>query len=314
MGDEKIVIITGANSGIGRAATYIFAKEGHVVIMACRNLEKSKVVQQEMMKETNNDNVDLMELDISSFASIRQFCSEFKEKYNRLDILIHNAAYFNHGSKFKLSPDNLELTFATNTFGPFVMTESLLEHLKKSNDPRILHASSNIVKHFFDEKRKIDFDKLIGEMDDTKGFSVYKMYSHSKMALVMLTFKMADEYSEHGIKVNALQINGAKMSKDTLKKVSPGWRLVARMQNLFFPPASKMADIYYYLCTSREWNNTTGRNINDKKEIMISSKDNPGIGLQIKQLTSNIFYPNYADKKENQDKLWEMCLEVSKDM
>jgi NAD(P)-dependent dehydrogenase (short-subunit alcohol dehydrogenase family) len=129
--EGRIVIITGANSGIGKAASYMFAKEGHTVIMACRNLEKSQIVQQEIKEASNNSKVDLMKLDVSSFASIREFCSAFMKRYERLDILIHNAAYFNHGSNYLLSPDHLELTFATNIFGPYLLTELLLKHLSQ---------------------------------------------------------------------------------------------------------------------------------------------------------------------------------------
>ncbi len=95
----KIVIVTGANSGIGRAAAIRFAEEGYKVIMACRCLEKSKKVQQEIIELTKNKDIDLLKLDISSFKSIEDFCSEFKGKYKRLDILIHNAGHFNHGEK-----------------------------------------------------------------------------------------------------------------------------------------------------------------------------------------------------------------------
>ncbi|WP_232726092.1 SDR family NAD(P)-dependent oxidoreductase [Bacillus sp. FJAT-42315] len=70
-----------------------------------------------------------------------------------MDILIHNAAYLNHGEKeYKLSPEHIELSFATNTFGPFLMTRLLVDHLAKSSDPRILHACTTNIKHFFDPK------------------------------------------------------------------------------------------------------------------------------------------------------------------
>lgn len=311
MGEGRIVLITGANSGIGKAAAHMFAKEGHTVIMACRNIEKSQRVQQEIMESSNNNRVDLMQLDMGSFESIRQFCRKLKEKFNRLDVLIHNAAYYNHGSKYMLSPDNIELTFATNTFGPYLMTELLLEELKKSQDARVLHASSSIVKHFFDPKRKIDFDSLIGKMNDTNGFSVYQMYGQSKMALVMLTFKMAEQYKEFGIKVNALQINGARMSKESMEKVTTGYRMIARIQNLYFPPAEKMAEIYYHMCISDEFKTITGKLINDKKEIMTCGEINPSPLKQIKQITGTRFYPPFADAKENQEKIWDLCLKAA---
>ncbi|WP_096200171.1 SDR family NAD(P)-dependent oxidoreductase [Bacillus sp. FJAT-45350] len=312
MGEERIVIITGANSGIGKAAAHLFAREGYTVIMACRNLEKSQLVQQEIKELSNNNRIDLIKLDVGSFESIHQFCSIFKKKYERVDILIHNAAYFNHGSKFRLSPDNIELTFATNVFGPYLMTELLLGHLKKSQDARILHASSNIIKHFFDPKRKINFHQLIGEMEDTKRFSVYDMYCQSKMGLILLTFKLAKVYEKYGIKVNALQINGAKMSKDTLQKLTPGWRSIARVQNLYFPPAEKMAEIYFHMCTSEDFKTITGKLINDKKEIMKRGEENPNLGMQIKQLIRSNYYPIYAEQQENQDKMWSLCQEVTK--
>ena len=127
---DKIVIITGANSGIGKAAALKFAAEEYCVIMACRNMETSTAVQSDIIEITKNTNVDLMKLDVSSFDSIRAFCTAFTSKYPRLDILIHNAAYLNHGEKeYKLSPEHIELSFATNTFGPFLMTRLLADHL-----------------------------------------------------------------------------------------------------------------------------------------------------------------------------------------
>ena len=161
---DKIVIITGANSGIGKAAALKFAEEEYRVIMACRNIEISSAVQRDIMEITKNTHVDLMELDVSSFDSIRTFCTAFKSKYPRLDILIHNAAYLNHGEKeYKLSPEDVELSFATNIIGPFLMTRLLADHLTKSPDPRILHACTTNIKNFFDPKRKIEFDNLRGE-------------------------------------------------------------------------------------------------------------------------------------------------------
>lgn len=281
---ERTVIITGANSGIGKAATLQFAKNGYTVVMACRNIERSKKVQQQIIKETNNENIDLLELDMSSFQSIHQFAEQFMHRYEKLDILIHNAAYFNHGAKYAISKNNIELTFATNVVGPYLLTTLLLDYLKKSDDPRILNAGSNIIKHFFDPKKKVELTNLQGENNDPK-YSVYKMYGQSKMALMMLTFKMAELLKDDGIKVNALQINGATMSKETLQKVTTGYRMVARVQNLFFRPTSYMASKYFDICTSDQYINTTGKLFNDKLEIMQApTSDQRGFFQDIKQV------------------------------
>ena len=309
--EGKIVIITGANSGIGKAAAIKFATEGYRVVMACRNMGISQTVQQEIKEMTNNKQVDLMELDISSFASIRTFCSDFKDKYPRLDILIHNAAYLNHGEKeYKLSPEHIELSFATNTFGPFLMTRLLVDHLEKSEDPRILHACTTNIKNFFDPKRKIDFDNIQDEYRDSRPYSVYKMYGDSKMALLMLTFKMAEEYKPQGININALQINRVKLSKETIKKMKSIWKGLAWAQNFTNPLPSGMADTYFHICTSDEYKNVTGQLINHKREIVKPSLTEKGVN-QVKNIVGSGTYPNYATEPEHVERLWKICNTVT---
>ncbi len=90
--------------------------------MACRNIEKSEKVHNEIIARTNNPNVHLMQVDVSSLKSINQFCDLFKSRFPQLDILIHNAGYFNHGAKYLKSSDGVEMCFATNVLGPFYMT------------------------------------------------------------------------------------------------------------------------------------------------------------------------------------------------
>ncbi|WP_100399167.1 SDR family NAD(P)-dependent oxidoreductase [Bacillus sp. FJAT-44742] len=309
---NKTVIITGANSGIGKEAALRFAKEDYKVIMGCRNLETSRKVQKEIIEATANNHVELMELDTSSFESIRKFCSAFQNRYEQLDILIHNAAYFNHGEPYRESAEGIELTFATNVFGPFLMTHLLLDQLRKSEDPRILHAGSNIIKHFFDTKRKIDY--LDGKHEEIiKSFSVYKMYAESKMALTLLTFKMAEKFEQDGIKVNAIQINGAKMSKATIQKFKPKYKVIARVQNLFIPPASYMADKYFKICTEEDFKHTTGKLFNDKLEIMQPSpKEFPGFIKQMKQIIGTSVYPAYEENTNVSQELWALCIDSSR--
>lgn len=304
---DQIALITGANSGIGKAATLKFATGGYTVIMACRNVTNSRQVQEEIIETSNNQKVDLMELDVSSVESIRQFCENYKKKYEKLDILIHNAAYVNHGAKYSVSVDQIELTHATNVIGPYLMTSLLVDHLKKSNDARILHAGSNIIKHFFDPKKKIERDNLQGEDNDPK-FTVYKMYCQSKMALMMLTFKMAKEFANEGIKVNALQINGAKMSKETINKMTLRYRIVAKLQNIFFPPTSYMATNYFEICTSERYKDITGKIFNDELEIMTpSSSGRVGPVASIKQAVGKTVYPIYAHDPNMTETVWKLC-------
>lgn len=311
--NDKVVIVTGANSGIGKAAAIRFAEEGYKVIMACRNPEKSKKVQQEIIEITKNNSVDLLKLDISSFKSIEDFCSEFKNKYQKLDILIHNAGYFKHGEKnYQLSPDNIELSFATNTFGPFLMTQLLSDMLKESNDARVLNACTTNIRHFFEPKRNIDFENLQGEFIDSSQYNSYKMYGDSKMALLMLTFKMADQFKKDGIKVNAIQIPAIKMSKETMGKFKSVWRIAAVVQNIFSSSPQSMADTYFHICTSNEFKAITGKFINDKREIMQSSHYTNELIQAVKQLFDKAVYPKYADNIDNIEMVWELAVKLTK--
>jgi len=301
--NEKTVIITGANSGIGKETTLKFARAGYTVIMACRNLEKSKKVQDEIIAASNNEKIFLMKLDMSSFDSIKSFADEIINKFPKLDILINNAAYFNHGEDYRLTADNIEITFATNTVGPFLLIHLLQNHLKKSDDARVLNASSNIIKHFFSQKKEIDFDNLQGITDKNYKHSVYTCYRNSKMAFLILTFKMARDFTKTGIKFYSLQINGARMSKETLKKFKPGWRFIARIQNLFFPPAEFMATNYFEICTSEKFRNETGIHLNHKLEIMKPGPEKPSL----KHIRGADYYPLYSENETIQNKTWEFC-------
>ncbi len=308
---QQIVLITGANSGIGLAAAGKFSADGHTVIMACRNLEKSRNIRDEIAAKTNNSRVQLMELDMSSMVSIRAFCQSFSDNYPRLDVLINNAAYFDHGAKHRVSVDNIELTYATNVIGPYLLTMLLVDHLKKSDDPRILNASSNIIKHFFDPKKEIDFDNFFGKMETKKNFTVYNAYRNSKMAFLMLTFKMAEVLMDEGIKVNSLQINGARMSKETLARFKYPWRLIALIQNLFFPPPEFMASKYFDICTTDQYKNVTGKHFNHKLEAMQPGIENPNIIQGIKQATGSDRYPCYAHRADVVEKVWKICGELT---
>src|SRR5690606_22399554 len=99
-----------------------------------------------------------------------------------------------------------------------------------------------------------------------------------KMALLMLTFKMAEEFKMQGIKINALQINRVKLSKETIRKMrSPFWKLLASAQNLTNPLPTGMADTYYHICTSDEYKYVTGQLIDHKREIVQPATTEKGI-------------------------------------
>lgn len=308
---NKIVIITGANSGIGKQATIKFAKSGYTVVMACRNIEKSIKVKEEIIGLSNNPNIDLLQLDVSSMESIKKFTDNFLHKYEKLDILINNAGHFKHGEKiYQLSKDNIELTFATNLIGPFLLVELLKDAFMESSDPRVLNACTTNIRHFFEPKRKIDFNNLQGE--NKKKYNSYKMYGDSKMAFLMLTFKLAEVYPN--IKINAVQIPAIKISKETRKNLKLKWRILASIQNLFSNSQESMAETYFYITTSDDFNNVSGKMINADRLVMRVSDYKDDFKGSVKQLFDQMVYPKYADNQDNIDKVWNLCNALTKKM
>src|SRR2546428_117779 len=109
---DKVVMITGANSGIGKAASLALAKMGANVVMVIRNKEKGEAARSEIIRESQNGSVDLLLADLSSIGSVRSLATEFQKKYSRLHVLINNAGLFNQ--RRNVTTDGYENTFATN--------------------------------------------------------------------------------------------------------------------------------------------------------------------------------------------------------
>jgi len=127
---HKIVMITGANSGIGKAASLALAKMGATVVMVARSKERGEAAKAEIIKESQNNSIDLLLADLSSLESVRQLVTEFQRKYPKLHVLINNAGLFNRGRH--VTTDGYENTFATNYLAPFLLTNLQLETLRTS--------------------------------------------------------------------------------------------------------------------------------------------------------------------------------------
>src|SRR5437879_10851290 len=106
---DRVVMVTGANSGIGKAASLALAKMGATIVMVARNAEKGETTRTEIMKESQNNSVDLFLADLSSLDSVRQLAAEFQKRYSKLHVLINNAGLFNQRRHF--TTDGYEITF-----------------------------------------------------------------------------------------------------------------------------------------------------------------------------------------------------------
>jgi NAD(P)-dependent dehydrogenase (short-subunit alcohol dehydrogenase family) len=313
----RTVVITGSNSGIGKAAARRFAAEGDHVVMACRNVEAAETARAEILAGLDGASAEIMPLDVSSFASVRQFAVEFKGRHPRLDVLIHNAGYFNHGLRtYQFSPDGLERTFATNVFGPVLLTELLVEQLAAAPDARVLLAGSTIVKSFFDPRRKIEFDNLRGEHATSRPYAVYDKYRESKMGVVLVTRRLAQELAHRGVKVNCIMIPGVRVERHVLRKFTGRFRVIGTLTqylNPFLRPPSRLARTYYHICSDADLKDVTGEHFDHHREVLpVLPPDqelNP-FQLMRELLSSPTLTPAYAGAPENVDRMWDVVREA----
>ncbi|HET9905639.1 MAG TPA: SDR family NAD(P)-dependent oxidoreductase [Anaerolineales bacterium] len=210
---EKVIIITGANSEVGKAACIQLARCNATVIMACRSSEIGAQALVDVRNESNSPRVDLMQVDLSSQESIRQFAREFLERYGELHVLIHNAANLDDSQKkLVLTADGIETVFATNHLGPFLLTHLLLDALKDCAPSRIVTvASKGLISY---PLLDIEFDNLNGEQQ----FTPQHAYYHSKQAQVMFTFDLAERLRGKGVTVHCVRAGDTAIPGEQLAR------------------------------------------------------------------------------------------------
>ncbi|MFW9879933.1 MAG: SDR family NAD(P)-dependent oxidoreductase, partial [Candidatus Thorarchaeota archaeon] len=169
--EGKICMITGANSGIGKATALGLAKLNATIIMVCRDKERGEKAREEIINQTGNKNIDLLLCDLSSQEQIRNLVNEFKKKYQYLHVLINNAGVML--KKRQECVDGFEMNFAVHVLAPYLLTLLLLDVLKKSTPSRVIIVGSAMHK-----MAKIDFNDLQCE---NKNYSLNKVYGKSKL-------------------------------------------------------------------------------------------------------------------------------------
>ncbi|XP_017079301.1 retinol dehydrogenase 13 [Drosophila eugracilis] len=189
----KVFIVTGANTGIGKETALEIARRGGTVYMACRDMNRCEKARKDIIQETNNQNIFSRELDLSSLDSIRDFVAGFKKEQDKLHVLINNAGVMRCPKT--LTKDGYELQLGVNHVGHFLLTNLLLDVLKKSAPSRIVVVSS--LAH---TRGAINVDDLNSEKSYDEGLA----YSQSKLANVLFTRELAKRLEGSGVTVNAL--------------------------------------------------------------------------------------------------------------
>ncbi|XP_061352857.1 short-chain dehydrogenase TIC 32, chloroplastic-like isoform X6 [Gastrolobium bilobum] len=215
-GTGLTAIVTGTTNGIGTETARVLALRGVHVIMGVRNMVAGKDVKEAIVKEIPKAKVDVMELDLSSMASVRKFVLEFNSSGLPLNILINNAGIC--ATPFTLSKDNIELQFATNHLGHFLLTNLLLDTMKKTareskKEGRIINVSSDGHRYTYPEG--ILFDKL----NDESSYQKWRAYGHSKLANILHANELARYLKEDGADITANSLHPGSIITNIVKHV-----------------------------------------------------------------------------------------------
>ncbi|XP_010053245.2 short-chain dehydrogenase TIC 32, chloroplastic-like [Eucalyptus grandis] len=199
-GTGLTAIVTGANSGIGMETVRVLALRGVHVVMAVRKVDAGRSVKEAILEELPSAKIDVMELDLSSMESVRKFASDYQSSALPLNLLINNAGVM--ACPFTLSQDNIELQFATNHLGHFLLTNLLLDLMKKTSqesntEGRIIILSSEA--HRFADREGIRFDKINNESE----YSSLQAYAQSKLANILHANELARRLKEEGVQITA---------------------------------------------------------------------------------------------------------------
>lgn len=255
MTNNKVAIITGATSGMGLVTLKTLALQGFTLIMPVRNNEKGISIRNQIVQSSKNENVFVMNCDLASLKSIEEFVKQFKERFNRLDVLINNAGFWEQ--KRSESTNKIELTFAVNHLAPFLLTNLLIDILKSTDNARIINVSSMAHK-----SANINFEDIEGKQK----YSGFKAYSQSKLANILFTKSLAHRLKGSNVTANCLHPGMVKTG--FFMNVKEPWRSLV---HLFAITPEKGAETIIYLASDPEPASITGEYF-FKKKVANSSK------------------------------------------
>ncbi|MEO0900137.1 MAG: SDR family NAD(P)-dependent oxidoreductase [Bacteroidota bacterium] len=201
----SVYIVTGANSGVGLETTRQLIKQGAHVVMACRRVEAGEEVAQTFADLKGSHEV--IRCDLADLESVRNFVGTFLSKYDKLDGLACNAGMVNMESSPRFSKDGFEITMAASYFGHFLLTELLLDILKKSAPSRMLILSSVVHAGSPNNRHKVHLDDLNYE---NRKYNNFDAYGEAKVAVVQYAMELADRLKGTGVSTYSIHPGWAR--------------------------------------------------------------------------------------------------------
>lgn len=239
----KTVLITGGNTGIGKATAVELARKGAAVTITSRDPAKGEAAVADIRRESGSDAVDVMRLDLASLAEVRRFAGEYLAARPRLDVLINNAGLILTDRSETV--DGFETTFGVNHLGPFLLTHLLLDRLKASAPARIVVLSSDAHRG----AGGLDFDDLQAR----RSYRGLQVYCRSKLANALFTLELAERLRGTGVTVNAVHpgVVATELTRDFPK-------LFMKLSQLFLLTPEQGAACSLHVATAPELDGVTG--------------------------------------------------------
>lgn len=273
---DKLVVITGPTSGIGKEIALELAALGADLVLGCRNMIRGNQTSEEISSKTSNTNIDVMQIDTSSIQSIQEFAQQFFKKYSRLDVLVNNAGINRTGQPRQDSVDGIELTFATNVLGYYLLTKELLELLKANTSARIVNVASTFAGD-------VALDDLQFKHRPYDGM---KAYAQSKACDRMLTWTFARRLENSSVTINAMA-PGLIPETGLFRNMSTESRLELNKRG--DRTTAQGADTAIWLASSLEVEGISSKLFEQREEIECEFKNT-----------------------DNEEKLWNICKDLSK--
>ena len=220
----QVIIITGSSTGIGKETAKTLAKMGATIILANRNEVKTLAVLQEIKKETKNEDIEFIKLDLADLKSIKEFADKFKSRYQRLNILINNAGVMWIPER-KETKDGFEMQYGTNHLGHFYLTTLLLDVLKKSAPSRIINVSSSAHKF----TNSMGWDDRMFE----KKYDMFEAYYRSKLANVVFSKELQRRFGDANIK--SVSLHPGAITTELTRHLNDKWQY-KMLNTVVLPP------------------------------------------------------------------------------
>ena len=239
---EKICLITGANSGIGKAAARGLAKLGATIILVSRNHARGERMLAELKEITGGNKSYLFIADLSSQESILNLANEIKNKFKNIDILINNAGAF--FSRRHVTIDGIEATFAVNYLSRFLLTNLLLEIILNSKQGRIINVAGELHR-----RGKINFE----DIEYSKDYSGFKVLNQAKLADILFVYKLARKLKDTKVTANCFHpgfVSTNIINNDPDSSILT--RIVYKSISPFLKSPEEGADTMLYLASSPE--------------------------------------------------------------